>query len=61
MIVLPQTHQSFLDGIALYKSRPDKGYSQTNCISMEAMRQEDITEILTHDGHFTQERFTILL
>jgi hypothetical protein len=23
--------------------------------------QEDITEILTHHGHFTQEGFTILL
>jgi len=30
-------------------------------ISMEAMRQEGITEILTHDNHFTQEGFTILL
>jgi hypothetical protein len=28
---------------------------------IEAMRQEGISEILTHDGHFTQERFTILL
>jgi len=28
---------------------------------MEAMRQEGITEILTHDNHFTQEGFTILL
>jgi len=28
---------------------------------MEAMRQEGISEILTHDGHFTQEGFTILL
>jgi predicted nucleic acid-binding protein len=61
VIVLPQTHQSFLDGFALYKSRPDKGYSLTDCISMAAMRQEGITEILTHDGHFAQEGFTILL
>jgi len=28
---------------------------------MEAMRQEGITDILTHDDHFTQEGFTILL
>jgi len=61
IIVRPQTHQSFLDGFALYKARPDKEYSLTDCISMEAMRQERITEILTHDGHFTQEGFTILL
>jgi uncharacterized protein len=61
VIVRPQTHQSFLDGFAFYKSRPDKGYSLTDCISMQAMRHEGITEILTHDGHFAQEGFTILL
>jgi uncharacterized protein len=61
IIVRPQTHQSFLDGFALYKARPDKGYSLTDCISMEAMRQGGISEILTHDGHFDQEGFTVLL
>jgi predicted nucleic acid-binding protein len=60
VIVRPQSHQSFLDGFALYKARPDKGYSLTDCISMEAMHQEGITEVLTHDQHFTQEGFTIL-
>jgi uncharacterized protein len=59
--VLPQSHQSFLTGLALYQARPDKAYSLTDCIAMEAMRQEGITEILTHDNHFTQEGFTILL
>ena len=59
--VLPQSHQSFLDGLALYKARPDKEYSLTDCISMEAMRQEGITEILTHDNHFTQEGFIKVL
>jgi uncharacterized protein len=61
IVVRQQSHQSFLDGFALYKARPDKGYSLTDCISMEVMRDEDIREILTHDNHFTQEGFTILL
>src|SRR5208337_2079839 len=61
VIVRPQSHQSFLDGLALYKARPDKEYSLTDCISMEAMRQEAITEILTHDHHFRQEGFALLL
>ena len=61
VIVRPQTHQSFLDGFGLYKARLDKEYSLTDCISMEAMRQEGITDILTHDNHFTQEGFTVLL
>ena len=57
----PQSNQTFLSGFSLYQARPDKGYSLTDCISMEAMRQEGISEILTHDNHFTQEGFTILL
>jgi predicted nucleic acid-binding protein len=61
MRVLPQSSQSFVAGLTLYEARPDKGYSLTDCISMLAMRQEGITEILTHDDHFKQEGFTILL
>jgi predicted nucleic acid-binding protein len=59
--VIPQSDHSFQAGFALYQSRPDKQYSLTDCISMEAMRVEGITEILTHDIHFKQEGFTILL
>jgi predicted nucleic acid-binding protein len=59
--IFPQSHQSFLTGLAFYEGRPDKGYSLTDCISMLVMRQEGITDILTHDSHFTQEGFTILL
>lgn len=44
----------------LYKNRLDKGYSMTDCISMVVMKQNNITEILTHDHHFTQEGFRIL-
>ncbi|WP_406694253.1 PIN domain-containing protein [Singulisphaera sp. Ch08] len=61
VIVRPQSHQTFLNGLALYKARPDKEYSLTDCISMAAMRQEGITEVLTRDSHFTQEGFTRLL
>jgi uncharacterized protein len=48
-------------GFALYQSRPDKQYSLPDCISMATMRQEGSTDILTHDNHFTQEGFTVLL
>jgi predicted nucleic acid-binding protein len=61
VIIRQQSHQSFLDGYTLYKSRNDKRYSLTDCISMEAMREEGIVEVLTHDGDFRQEGFTILL
>jgi predicted nucleic acid-binding protein len=59
--VHPQTHQTFLFGLALHDARSDKGYSLTDCISMDTMRQEGITEFLTHDDHFTQEGFIKLL
>lgn len=59
--VLPQSHQSFLDGLVLYKARSDKEYSLTDCVSMLAMLREGLTEVLTHDDHFTQEGFIKLL
>jgi predicted nucleic acid-binding protein len=58
--VIPQSRESFLAGMALYGSRPDKGYSLTDCISMETMRREGLTEVLTNDRHFEQEGFRAL-
>jgi uncharacterized protein len=59
--VMPQTHQTFLSGLALYESRADKAYSIVDCISMNTMRQMGITEVLTNDHHFAQEGFTVLI
>ena len=59
--VMPQSHETFMAGLALYKARPDKGYSLTDCISMHAMREHGNVDILTHDDHFRQEGFTVLL
>ena len=59
--VVPQSRQTFLDGLAIYESRLDKSYSLTDCISMATMRAQGIVRVLTHDAHFTQEGFTILL
>jgi predicted nucleic acid-binding protein len=58
--VLPQTSHDFMAALALYESRLDKGYSLTDCRSMNAMRDLGISEVLTNDHHFTQEGFTIL-
>jgi len=55
--VVPQTHSSFLGGLELYRARPDKGYSLTDCISMQLMRTEGLTDVLTNDHHFRQEGF----
>jgi uncharacterized protein len=59
--VIRQSHESFLAGLGLYESRPDKGYSLTDCISMTAMRERGIRSVLTADRHFSQEGFTALM
>jgi len=48
-------------GFRLYQARPDKGYSLTDCISMEALRREGVAEVLTNDEHFARDGFTCLL
>ena len=59
--VIEQTRAEFLSGVEFYESRLDKGYSLTDCISMNVCREHDIEEILTSDKHFSQEGFTVLL
>lgn len=61
VLVHPQSRDSFLAGLSLYRSRPDKGFSLIDCIVMTAMRREGIDEVLTHDEHFSQEGFQTLL
>lgn len=55
--VMPQSTASFSAGLALYRSRPDKGYSLVDCNSMQTMRNEGLIEVLTNDRHFEQEGF----
>jgi predicted nucleic acid-binding protein len=58
--VLPQNRTDFDAALALFEARPNKEYSLTDCRSMVAMRALGLSEVLTHDHHFTQEGFTIL-
>jgi uncharacterized protein len=58
--VIPQSRGSFISGLDLYAQRPDKSYSLTDCISMQTMRREGLTEVLTNDRHFEQEGFRAL-
>ncbi len=58
--IIPQTRESFQAGFDLYASRPDKGDSLTDCISMQTMRREGLTDVLTNDKHFEQEGFRAL-
>ena len=58
--VIPQSRASFLAGVTLYETRADKGYSLTDCISMETMHRDGLTNVLTNDHHFEQEGFRAL-
>ena len=59
--ILPQSHESFDEGVRLFEARDDKDYSLQDCISMNAMVRHNILRVLTHDHHFEQEGFVILL
>jgi predicted nucleic acid-binding protein len=59
--VVPSSHSAFMDGLELYVARSDKDYSMVDCMSMQVMRNRDLNDVLTHDQHFAQEGFTVLL
>ena len=59
--VLPATDEWFDRGLSLYRSRPDKEWSLTDCISFQVMREREITQALTHDEHFIQAGFEAIL
>lgn len=60
-VVVPCSRELFEQGFELYHSRPDKGWSLTDCISFEVMREHSVAEALTGDRHFAQAGFVPLL
>jgi predicted nucleic acid-binding protein len=59
--IIPPTQALFERGMQFYASRPDKGWSLTDCISFVVMSEQRITEALTGDHHFEQAGFVALL
>ncbi len=51
----------FEAGITLFRSRSDKDWSLTDCISFVVMQEHAITEALSTDHHFEQAGFSVLL
>jgi len=58
--VVAQTSVLWEAGLTLYRARPDKGYSLTDCVTREVMRRSGIARVLTNDDHFRQEGFEVL-
>lgn len=48
-------------GVQLYRDRPDKGWSLTDCISLVVMDDESLTIAATRDHHFEQAGHQVLL
>ena len=59
--IVSQSNEVFIKGIELYGKRLDKGYSLTDCISMNICRERELNDVFTHDDHFEQEGFNVLL
>ena len=59
--IVHQDAALFYAGLELYRKRLDKGYSLTDCMSMNVCRATGIDDVLTHDQHFSQEGFSVLL
>ena len=55
------SEELFSRGLELYRQRPDKEWSLTDCISFLVMQDRGLTEALTGDRHFEQAGFTAVL
>ena len=61
VVIVRQSPELFDAGLDLYRSRSDKSYSLTDCISMVVCRERGITDVLTYDRDFEQEGFVAML
>ena len=59
--VIAQTSQQFQTALNLYEQRPDKAWSQTDCVSFKIMEEHRILEALAYDKHFAQAGFIPLM
>lgn len=59
--IVPQSPDLFRQALALYRDRPDKAWSLTDCASFAIMDERGIAEALTYDRHFEQKGYRALL
>lgn len=59
--VVPQTTEQFKRALERYEAVRDKSWSLTDCASFLIMEAEGIEVALTHDRHFAQAGFQVLL
>ncbi|RIK69123.1 hypothetical protein DCC62_23985 [candidate division KSB1 bacterium] len=59
--ILSKSDQLHRSAKNVYEKYTDKKWSLTDCISMTVMKERSLVETLTHDEHFRQASFKILL
>ena len=59
--VVPLQAELMSSGIQLYRGRPDKNWSLTDCLSFVVMERRHLTEALTTDGHFEQAGLRVVM
>ena len=61
VVVWPQTTQQLQDALVKYEQAGDKTWSVTDCASFQIMQTERISDALTHDRHFAQADYGVLM
>lgn len=59
--VVPMEAELLGSALHLYRDRPDKGWSLTDCLSFLVMERRGMTEALTTDRDFEQAGFRALM
>ena len=59
--IVPVSDEIYRDAFKLFRSRLDKEWGLTDCISFVVMKQHGIAQALTADQHFQQAGFTALM
>jgi len=59
--IVPLSEPLCQRGFELFRKRPDKAWSLTDCISFVVMEDRRLQQALTHDEHFEQAGFRALL
>jgi len=61
MRVVPVDSALLQRGLNLYRSRADKAWGLTDCISFVVMEEQQLTDAVTADRHFQQAGFQALM
>jgi len=59
--IIPFSEQLYTRASQLFRERPDKEWTLTDCVSFIVMEDREISEALTTDDHFQQAGFHVLL